>query len=98
MVSRAGAQPALQQLLVTVNSSDLMATQPRWRHDIPIVMMRDALLCGPRRERSRLGGSGCPDRGCLRYDNLLGPAGLVLLGLFVLFICTAMNLYEDVPS
>ena len=30
--------------------------------------------------------------------NLLGPAGLVLLGLFVLFICTAMNLYEDAPS
>ena len=30
--------------------------------------------------------------------NLLGPAGLVLLGLFVLFICTAMNLYEDTPT
>jgi hypothetical protein len=30
--------------------------------------------------------------------NLLGPAGLVLLGLFVLFISTAMNLYEDAPS
>jgi hypothetical protein len=30
--------------------------------------------------------------------NLLGPAGLVLLGLFVLFTCTAMNLYEDAPS
>jgi hypothetical protein len=70
----------------------------RWRHDIPIVMMRNALLCGHRRERSRLGRSGCPDRGCLRYGQLLGPAGLVLLGLFVLFICTAMNLYEDAPS
>ena len=30
--------------------------------------------------------------------NLLGPAGLVILGLFVLFICTAMNLYEDAPT
>jgi hypothetical protein len=30
--------------------------------------------------------------------NLLGPAGLVILGLFVLFICTAVNLYEDAPT
>jgi hypothetical protein len=30
--------------------------------------------------------------------NLLGPAGFVILGLFVLFICTAVNLYEDAPT
>jgi hypothetical protein len=30
--------------------------------------------------------------------NLLGPAGIAILGLFVLFICTAVNLYEDAPS
>jgi hypothetical protein len=30
--------------------------------------------------------------------NLLGPFGLVILGLFVLIICTAVNLYEDVPT
>ena len=30
--------------------------------------------------------------------NLLGPAGLVILGLFVLFICTAVNFYEDAPT
>jgi hypothetical protein len=30
--------------------------------------------------------------------NLLGPAGLVILGLLILFICTAVNLYEDAPT
>jgi hypothetical protein len=45
-------------MLVTVNSRDLMAKQRRWRHDIPIVMMRDALLRGHRREGRRLGRSG----------------------------------------
>ena len=30
--------------------------------------------------------------------NLLGPAGLVILGLFVLFVCTAVNLYEDAST
>jgi hypothetical protein len=30
--------------------------------------------------------------------NLLGPAGLVILGLSVLFVCTAVSLYEDAPT
>lgn len=42
-------------MLVTVNSRDLMAKQRRWRHGIPIVMMRHALLRGHRRECRRLG-------------------------------------------
>jgi hypothetical protein len=89
MVSQA---PALNRLRLDANPASSGATAPR------------SLWCGMRFSAGTVANAAAWAVLAVLIAvafvtvNLLGPAGLVILGLFVLFICTAVNLYVDAPT